>query len=131
MLTLFGLIFKLIAFGTLNILVISMLKDLSNAGMAMWDGFGRVLHIAYCIVLYHIASYCMAQQFTTPTMFSTIKIIQLFQLRKFYDNCLIVRLVLHCTALLKAPHYNHYRFQTLDKFLHEVTSSQFKTECIL
>ena len=22
----------------------SMLKDLSNAGMAMWDGFGRVLH---------------------------------------------------------------------------------------
>ena len=105
----------------------SMLKDLSNAGMIKWDGFGWVLHriASYCM------AYCMAQQFTTPTMFSTIKIIQLFQLRKFYDNCLIVRLVLHCTALLKAPHYNHYRFQTLDKFLHEVTSSQFKTECIL
>ena len=78
----------------------SMLKDLSNAGMIKWDGFGRVLHriASYCM------AYCMAQQFTTPTMFSTIKIIQLFQLRKFYDNCLIVRLVLHCTALLKAPH---------------------------
>ena len=59
----------------------------------------RVLHIASCCMAYY-----MAQQFTTPTMFSTIKSIQLFQLRKFYDNCLIVRLVLHCTALLKAPH---------------------------
>ena len=71
----------------------------------------RVLHIASCCMAYY-----MAQQFTTPTMFSTIKSIQLFQLRKFYDNCLIVRLVLHCTALLKAPHYNHYHLQTLDKF---------------
>ena len=129
MLTLFGLIFKLIAFGTLNILVMSMLKDLSNAGMAMWDGFGRVLHIAsYCIILHGILH---GTTIYNSYNVSTIKIIQLFQLRKFYDNCLIVRLVLHCTALLKAPHYNHYHFQTLDKFLHEVTSSQFKTECIL
>ena len=101
-----------------------MLKYFSNAGMAKWDGFGWGLHcilhhIWNCLVL-HIASCCMAyymaQQFTTPTMFSTIKSIQLFQLRKFYDNCLIVRLVLHCTALLKAPHYNHYHLQTLDRF---------------
>ena len=47
----------------------SMLKDLSNAGMIKWDGFGRVLHriASYCMV------YCMAQQFTTPTMFQLLK----------------------------------------------------------
>ena len=106
----------------------SMLKDLSNAGMIKWDGFGRVLHriASYCM------AYCMAQQFTTPTMFSTIKIIQLFQLRKFYDNCLIVRLVFALHSIVEdSTYYNHYHFQRLDKFLHEVTSSQFKTECIL
>ena len=130
MLTLFGLIFKLIAFGTLNILVMSMLKDLSNAGMAMWDGFGRVLHIAsYCIILHGILH---GTTIYNSYNVSTIKIIQLFQLRKFYDNCLIVRLVFALHSIVEdSTYYNHYHFQRLDKFLHEVTSSQFKTECIL
>ena len=93
-----------------------MLKDFSTAGMIKWDGFGWELPRIASLIASCCMAYYMGQQFTTPTMFSTIKSIQLFQLRKFYDNCLIVRLVLHCTALLKAPHYNHYHLQTLDKF---------------